>query len=93
MENLSKIAKGGKHKKAKDCVLIHAVIALFLVTLATGIALDLSHGAEKYPSRPIRIIVPWSLGGSTDIVARTIQPYLKEVIEAPTVIVENKPAE
>jgi len=78
-------------KKAKDCVLIHTIIALFLGMLVASITPDLTHGAEKYPDRPIRIIVPWSLGGTTDIVARTIQPYLKEVLDAPTVIVENKP--
>lgn len=78
-------------KKAKDCVLIHTIIALFLGMLVASITPDLTHGAERYPDRPIRMIVPWSLGGTTDILARTIQPYLKEVLDAPTVIVENKP--
>jgi len=46
--------------------------------------------AESYPSRPIRIIVPFAPGGSNDVVARIIGERLNQVWKQP-VIVENKP--
>lgn len=63
----------------------------FMTILIVGFIGSASQAAEKYPSRPIRIYVPWSLGGSTDYMARALQPYLKEVLGAPAVIVVNKP--
>jgi len=46
--------------------------------------------ADDYPSRVIRIIVPFAAGGGSDIVARLIADGLTRHLRA-TVIVENKP--
>jgi len=46
--------------------------------------------AQSYPGRPIRVIVPYAPGGTSDILARQIGPKLTEVLGQP-VIVENKP--
>jgi tripartite-type tricarboxylate transporter receptor subunit TctC len=45
--------------------------------------------AQSYPSKPIRVIVPYAPGGTSDILARQIGPKLSESWGQP-VIVENK---
>ena len=47
-------------------------------------------GAQTYPNKPIRIIVPYAAGGTSDILARQIGPKMTEAWGQP-VIVENKP--
>ena len=46
--------------------------------------------AQAYPARPIRVIVPYAPGGTSDILARQIGPKLTESWAQP-VLVENKP--
>ncbi|WP_238139338.1 Bug family tripartite tricarboxylate transporter substrate binding protein [Roseateles aquatilis] len=46
--------------------------------------------AQEWPNKPLRIIVPYTPGGSSDIIARAISPMLSEALKQP-VIVENKP--
>jgi tripartite-type tricarboxylate transporter receptor subunit TctC len=46
--------------------------------------------AQAWPAKPIRIVVTFSPGGSSDVVARLLQPGLQERL-GQTVIVENKP--
>lgn len=63
---------------------IGAVIVLVLAVTSGAIA----QGA--YPSRPIRFIVSFPPGGSADVVARTVQPRLAELLGQP-VVIENRP--
>lgn len=46
--------------------------------------------AEDYPNQPIRIVVPFSPGGSTDIVARYISKELGDEL-GESVVIENRP--
>jgi tripartite-type tricarboxylate transporter receptor subunit TctC len=39
---------------------------------------------------PLRLVVPWPPGGSTDLIARAFQPHLQEALRRP-VLVENRP--
>ena len=60
-----------------------------LLALAAGLCLASAH-AQTYPGKPIRLIVPYAAGGTSDILARQIGPKLSETWGQP-VIVENKP--
>jgi tripartite-type tricarboxylate transporter receptor subunit TctC len=46
--------------------------------------------AQNFPTRPIRIIVPYAPGGSTDVVFRILAPRLTEDL-GQSVVVENRP--
>src|ERR1700730_11297112 len=44
---------------------------------------------QEWPSKPIRIIVPFPPGGTTDQIARHVQPRLERDLKA-TVVIENR---
>lgn len=46
--------------------------------------------AQGYPSRPLRMIVPYTAGGGTDLAARVVMKKLSEQLGQP-IVVENKP--
>ena len=61
-------------------------LALFIAGLAfAGVAL-----ASPWPERPVKLLVGYAAGGSTDVIARLLAPRLAEGLGKP-VVVENKP--
>jgi tripartite-type tricarboxylate transporter receptor subunit TctC len=63
--------------------------ALALAAALTLAALPAVHAQERYPSRPIRMIVPFTAGTGIDILARVIGQKLSERLKVP-VVVENR---
>lgn len=55
----------------------------------TALLAALPAQAQQYPNKPIRIIVPYAAGGTSDILARQIGPKLTEVWNQP-VVIENR---
>ncbi|WP_137125628.1 tripartite tricarboxylate transporter substrate binding protein [Roseomonas sp. HF4] len=47
--------------------------------------------AQAWPSRPIRIVVPYPPGGSTDVLGRTLAAALQDAIAGSTFVVDNRP--
>ena len=64
--------------------------SLVVFLLGTALLAPFTVHGEPYPSRPIKIVVPYAAGGAVDIVARTIGQALSEALKQP-VIVDNRP--
>jgi tripartite-type tricarboxylate transporter receptor subunit TctC len=60
-----------------------------LLSLTTAWAFPLTALAQKYPEKPIRIIVPYPAGGAADAIARAIGPGLTDLLGQP-IVVENR---
>ena len=65
--------------------LIRILASFALCALAAGVA-----GAQGYPNKPVKLIVPFTAGSATDILARTIGQKLTEMW-GQSVIVDNRP--
>ena len=70
-------------RRIKQLTPCTAVVALFTMTTAVGIAAD-----SPFPSKPLRIIVTFPAGGSYDVVARTVAQRMQL---GQNIVVENRP--
>jgi len=69
-----------------------AVVILMVVCLMSSMG-SLAIGAqEKYPTRAITAVIPWSAGGMTDVSCRILAKKMEEVLGQPIAIVNKKGA-
>jgi tripartite-type tricarboxylate transporter receptor subunit TctC len=67
-------------------MLVHCMLALIAGVFAPGAA----HTAQPYPTKPVRIIVPYPPGEAADVIARLLTPVLSERM-GQQFVVENRP--
>ncbi len=60
------------------------------LTLCVSVLLGTSVVAQDYPSRPIRLVVPWAPGGGIDNLGRVVGEKLAESLGQP-IVIENRP--
>jgi tripartite-type tricarboxylate transporter receptor subunit TctC len=60
------------------------------IALVASVVLVGGASAQGFPSKPIRIVVPYPAGGTTDLMARALQEPMQKALGQP-VIIENKP--
>lgn len=61
-----------------------------IIIAVAGISATLPASAQQFPSRTVRLVVPYAAGGTGDIVARVIADKLAEAL-GQSVVVENRP--
>jgi len=70
--------------------MLRRFVVMLLAAAAAGLAAPLAGAQAAYPNRQITIVVGFSAGGTTDIVARLIAEELRKAWGQP-VVIENKP--
>ena len=65
-------------------------LATWLLGAALVAAAPIVGAQDKYPTKPIRIVVPWAAGTPPDVAARVVAAPLQQAL-GQTVLVENRP--
>src|SRR3970282_1140522 len=67
-----------------------AMKAATLLLAAMCLPMSLPVNAQQYPSKPIRLIIPWPPGGITDVISRGLGAVLSESL-GQQVVPDNRP--
>jgi tripartite-type tricarboxylate transporter receptor subunit TctC len=70
---------------------ITKILAAVLVLLAAVAAGASAETAAEFPSRPVKLLVPFAAGGPTDVVARILADLLSARWGGQSVVIENRP--
>jgi len=65
------------------------IISFVATAFALALVLPAAH-SQSYPQKPITFIIPFSAGGGTDVVARTLQEEIRKELGQP-IIIDNRP--
>jgi tripartite-type tricarboxylate transporter receptor subunit TctC len=81
------------HAKKTEVVMFRfvsaALLAILAVSLAAAASAVFAQKADNWPSRPIRLIVPFPPGGGTDLVGRSVGAKLSEAL-GQKVVIDNR---
>ena len=61
-------------------------LGLAIAAAVLSAAIAAPAGAQQYPDRPVKMIVPWAAGGDTDNIFRPLAPQLQKQLGQPVVI-------
>ena len=66
--------------------------AIACAMVGAGIIMTTSsaHGQQRYPNRPIRLLIPMAAGGSSDILMRTLSPKMSDLL-GQQIVIDNRP--
>jgi len=73
-------------KKGKSLIGLMLLMAVILTLGPAGSA----RAADEYPSREIELMIPWGVGGATDVVFRSFLTVLPKYLKVPVIVV-NRP--
>jgi tripartite-type tricarboxylate transporter receptor subunit TctC len=99
LEQLLKYSFFSMQQRSGACVkhFYSLVLSLCLILTSLGVhqsaqaqAQTQTQATEDYPTKPVKVVVSFTAGGTTDVIARSVSQYLSEQFKQPFII-ENKP--
>src|SRR5580658_7737788 len=77
------------NRSAREGTLMRKLVTTFAATLGLLWLALAPSAAQDWPTKPIRMIVPFPAGGGTDVVARMVADHLSKLLNQP-IFVENR---